>query len=170
MCSRVPDILCIPKHSLCVSHFPCCSGPVSLFASIFASDTFYQDLATRTAEECRVPSCLQIFEIVLAELLVSHAVPTIFALVCVHITCCVAVFAASCANELSFRTPCMVFYCMHRPCLCMELLHAHVTTMHFCVALVVRHLLSADATDVCFFVVAPALRCSFRGIVQLVAS
>ena len=43
--------------------FPCCSGPVSLFVSIFASDTFYQGLATRTAEECRVSSCLQIFEI-----------------------------------------------------------------------------------------------------------
>ena len=88
--------------------FPCCSGPVSLFVSIFASDTFYQDLATRTAEERRVSSCLQIFEIFFAELLVSHAVPTIFALVCVHIFCCVAVFAASCANELSVRTPCMV--------------------------------------------------------------
>ena len=119
--------------------------------SIFASGTFDQDLATRTAEECRLSSCLQIFEIVSVELLVSHAIPAIFALVCVHIICYVAVFAARCAYEHSFRTTCVVFYRMHRPCLRRELLHARTTTMHPCVALLFRDLLSADATDACFF-------------------
>ena len=130
--------------------FPCCSGPVSLFVSIFASDTFYQGLATRTAEECRVSSCLQIFEIVFCRTSCfpcsSHNLCTGM---CSHHLLCSRFRCILCKRAFVSYTV-YGFYCMHRPCLCMELLHAHVTTMHFCVALVVRHLLSADATDACF--------------------
>ena len=150
--------------------FPCCSGPVSLFVSIFASDTFYQDLATRTAEECRVSSCLPIFEIVFCRTSCfpcsSHNLCTGMCshhLLCSRFRCilCKRAFVSHTVHGFLLYASAMSLYgtaaCIH-----------HNDAFLRCTG---RAASSQRRCDRClFFVVAPALRCSFRGIVQLVAS
>ena len=136
------------RRSSVIRLFPRPTGPVLFLVACFASGALDQALATRTAEECKRPSCLGILQILGVEPPAPRALPAILALVRVHIGRRVTVLHASCAHEHPFRMAFVVFYRLRRPCLRRVFRHARRTPVHVSVALLVRKLLSADATHV----------------------